>query len=367
MKSLLYLLLLILSLFLLCRSQSIANSSNPTSLFVFAHSHLEYGGKYTFSEYYNGTVGRGCTNCIYTSIFSSLLKQWEPRFLVESVGFLKLWAEDSRNVMNSNWLNQANFMGQFEIANGGIVVNDEACTYYELIIDQHSLGQHWINQRGLPIPKVAWSLSSLGHSKTHAWILAKMGYNALFIEKIHPKAIHERKRSKTMNFLWKPSDRFEETLFTEVADYPYPSDSIFWNGLSYAEFLHERKKYYLTNNLQHHCGDDFSWTSSNFKKIRKLIDHLKTLQVEPSWGSFSKYIHKVNNDYVENGYVGDEPNKTLTVFTDDYFPYITRADEAWTGFYTSKPWLKGLIYDGMRYLMGLKNLGRSCYSKAIRL
>ena len=50
--------------------------------------------------------------------------------------------------------------------NGGISSNDEACTYYEDIIDNFTFGHHYLkNKFGEKfIPKIGWLVDSFGHS-----------------------------------------------------------------------------------------------------------------------------------------------------------------------------------------------------------
>lgn len=55
--------------------------------------------------------------------------------------------------------------GQIEFPGGGWSMNDEACTYYEDIIDQMSLGHRFLLKEFNIAPKVAWQLDPFGKKK----------------------------------------------------------------------------------------------------------------------------------------------------------------------------------------------------------
>jgi hypothetical protein len=82
--------------------------------------------------------------------------------------------------------------GQLYFANGGLVQNDEACTYYEDIIDQMTLGHIFLLREFNFTPSVGWSLDPFGHSRTNAYIASKMGFKSLFFSRIDHEEQLER-------------------------------------------------------------------------------------------------------------------------------------------------------------------------------
>jgi hypothetical protein len=66
--------------------------------------------------------------------------------------------------------------GQLEIVLGGWVMSDAAVTYYNDIIDQHTLGFDFIQETLGPCAqsRVAWHVDQFGHSREHAAIFAKV-------------------------------------------------------------------------------------------------------------------------------------------------------------------------------------------------
>jgi lysosomal alpha-mannosidase len=54
--------------------------------------------------------------------------------------------------------------GQLEIINGGWVMNDEACTYYDDIIDQMTLGHKFMLDNLNITTDIGWHIDPFGHS-----------------------------------------------------------------------------------------------------------------------------------------------------------------------------------------------------------
>ena len=66
--------------------------------------------------------------------------------------------------------------GQLEIVLGGWVMSDAAVTYYNDIIDQHTLGFDFLHHNLGPCAqsRVAWHVDQFGHSREHAAIFTKV-------------------------------------------------------------------------------------------------------------------------------------------------------------------------------------------------
>ena len=66
--------------------------------------------------------------------------------------------------------------GQLEIVLGGWVMSDAAVTYYNDIIDQHTLGFDFLQQTLGPCAqsRVAWHVDQFGHSREHAALFSKV-------------------------------------------------------------------------------------------------------------------------------------------------------------------------------------------------
>jgi hypothetical protein len=70
-------------------------------------------------------------------------------------------------------------------------MNDEATPHYSMIIDQMTLGHHWINLIfGKKFtPTIDWQIDPFGHSREYASILSQMGFNGVFLGRIDYQVI----------------------------------------------------------------------------------------------------------------------------------------------------------------------------------
>ena len=59
-------------------------------------------------------------------------------------------------------------------------MNDEACAYYEDIIDQMTLGHHFLKITFDYVPRVGWHIDPFGQSMTQAQFFDQMGFDAWF-------------------------------------------------------------------------------------------------------------------------------------------------------------------------------------------
>ena len=76
------------------------------------------------------------------------------------------------------------FKGQFEFANAGFCMNDEAGVSDEAIITQMTVGHEFIKRTFGVTPRIGWTVDPFGHSSTMASLYAQMGFSAVFFARI---------------------------------------------------------------------------------------------------------------------------------------------------------------------------------------
>jgi hypothetical protein len=74
---------------------------------------------------------------------------------------------------------------QFQFANGGWCMHDEASTHFMGMLDQTTLGHQFLLRELGYVPRVGWQLDPFGHSATQANLFtAKVGFDALYFGRI---------------------------------------------------------------------------------------------------------------------------------------------------------------------------------------
>eukprot|EP00731_Ephydatia_muelleri_P005619 Em0002g1795a len=293
---------------------------------------------------------------------------------VEMAFFTKWWSEqdDATKMRVKTLVNNK----QLEFVNAGWCMNDEATTDYNSIIDQMSLGLRFVNDTFGPQarPRVAWHIDPFGHSAEQAAIFAKMGYDAFFITRIDRSDMAARMNARTLEMVWRGShslgagsEIFTGVLYTNhygtpegfcydlsckdipiVDDPTQESYNVPDRVNAFVAAANDQAQHYTTNNILMTFGDDFQYENAhqNFKNIDKLIKYVnQDGRVHAFYSTPSRYIDAVH-----------AANKTWTLKTDDFFPYADRPYAYWTGYFTSRPALKGYVQVCNNILQACKQL-----------
>nr|KAG5709688.1 hypothetical protein BaRGS_027713 [Batillaria attramentaria] len=273
------------------------------------HRQVREGGLVVF-----GIPGNQCVRCVLNTTIAELLKNPERRFIFIEMAFFARWWREIDD-------------GRLEIVNGGWVMSDAAVTYYNDIIDQHTLGFDFLRDilGTCAQSRVAWHVDQFGHSREHAAIFAQMGFDALFVGRIDFQDHKQRQASKTLEFVWDTSanDINEKgNLFTHVTyDGYYAPKGFVLDGV---KNLFGASKF-RTQHLLMPMGSDFGYrvASDWFNNMDKLI---KLINV------------KVSEDHQNDCYIQhvNRANLSWTVKRDDFHPYAISPGHYWTGYFTSR-------------------------------
>lgn len=106
----------------------------------------------------------------------------------------------------------------------------------------------------------------------------------------------------------------------------------------FEEYVHNLTLFYRTDNIFIMCGEDFAYRNMT---LNVAVLDIMTYLVE----NVSKYTVTIStpSDYFAEIFKSEE---TFPVFKGDFLPYITYDAEymySWTGFYTTRPYLKSRI------------------------
>ncbi|KAH9710935.1 putative alpha-mannosidase [Citrus sinensis] len=210
-------------------------------------------------------------------------------------------------------------------------------------------------------PKAGWQIDPFGHSAVQAYLLGvELGFDSVHFARIDYQDRAKRKEDKSLEVIWRGSKTFGSSsqIFTNAfpVHYSPPSgfhfeltddfdpvqDNPLLDGYNVEQWVNDFIDAALTqanvtrdNHIMWTMGDDFQYqyAESWFKQMDKLIHYVnKGGRVNALYSTPSLYTE------AKNAANGPWPLKT-----DDYFPYADRRNAYWTGFFTSRPALKGYV------------------------
>ena len=204
----------------------------------------------------------------------------------------------------------------------------------------------------------------VGHSWVIGGLWAEIGFDMFAISRINYEYLLERESSQNIEFIWKGSNSLGEDgyIFVHLLNNTYstPAEIQFTSGKntvylqndatlptfstnfvqlaqSFITDVRERSKWYRHNNIIIPYGSDFAHQNSfqTMLQMDKLMDYInsnQTYNVTIFYSSLEEYIIAVN-----------KLNLTWPLETQDFFAYESAAHQYWTGYYTSRPFLKAYV------------------------
>ncbi|XP_015271310.1 PREDICTED: lysosomal alpha-mannosidase [Gekko japonicus] len=338
---------------------------NMLNVHLIPHTHDDVGWLKTVDQYFFGVrndIQHAGVEYILDSVIPELLADPSKRFIyVEVVFFARWWGLQTEATRQA--VQQLVAEGRLEFVNGGWCMNDEAAVHYSSVIDQMSLGLHFLKETfgECGRPRVAWHIDPFGHSREQASLFAQMGYDGFFLGRIDYQDKARREAVREMEQLWRASGSLEPPvadLFTGVLPNGYnPPMSLCWdqscsddpivdddsdeNNVQnlVAYFLgvaSAQSKHYRTNHIVMTMGSDFQYENALlwYKNMDKLIKHVNAQQLH---GSHVHVLYSTPSCYL---WELNQANLSWSVKYDDFFPYADGPHQFWTGYFTSRPALK---------------------------
>lgn len=362
-------------------------SCNPVkdgmiNVHLVPHTHDDVGWLKTVDQYYYGDkndIQNAGVQYILDSVIQQLLADKNKRFIYVEVAFFARWWRQQHDSMRHTVKGLVN-QGRLEFILGGWSMDDEATTHYNAIIDEHSLGLEFLRQNfgDCGRPRVAWQIDPFGHSREQASMFAHMGYDGLFFGRVDYQDKFNRAITKSMEMVWQGSPNNlgpSSDLFSGVLYHGYnPPPGFCWDTLctddpimddedmegynadqKTQDFLNYTKYQsiaYATDHLMMTMGSDFNYQNAHmwFKNMDKLISLVNAQQKK---GSKVNLLYSTPSCYL---YQLNRANKTWPTKSDDFFPYAHLPHAYWSGFYTSRPTLKGYVRQTNNFLQVCKQL-----------
>ncbi|KAF7635204.1 Alpha-mannosidase [Meloidogyne graminicola] len=330
-----------------------STNSTVINVHLICHSHDDLANPQIFN------VG---VQYILSSVVTALNKNPFRRFSYAETGFLTMWLEDKNDKEIEDLNKLIVEKGQLELIGGGWTQPDEACTHYYELIDQYGLGLRKLanKYKRCGIPKIAWQIDPFGHSIEHANIL--IGYEALFFSRMHYLELEKRIQNKSLEITFsrgtytQPKGFCFDPLcpqFDIIIDNPELDGYNIENKLNdFINIVNEQvAKIQKHNHVLITMGGDFTYSNAEL-----WFDNLDKLILASNKITNIKIFYSTPSCYLKALHETTKPN--FPKRDGDFFPYADQFDRYWTGYFSSKPSLKGII----RKSSSLLQVTRSLYA-----
>ncbi|XP_019058935.1 PREDICTED: alpha-mannosidase 2 [Tarenaya hassleriana] len=313
------------------------------------------------------------------------------------MSYLERWWRDTSP---SNQEAFANLVrnGQLEIVGGGWVMNDEANSHYFSIIEQITEGNMWLNDTIGIIPKNSWAIDPFGYSSTMAYLLRRMGFENMLIQRTHYELKKELAMHKNLEYIWRQSWDAKETtdIFVHMMPFysydiphtcgPEPAiccqfdfarmrgsknmyelcpwgkhpeettqENVQERALKLLDQYRKKSTLYRTNTLLVPLGDDFRYINieeaevqfGNYQLLFDYINSNPSLNAEAQFGTLEDYFRTLREEadrinYSLPGEIGSGQVIGFPSLSGDFFTYADRQQDYWSGYYVSRPFFKAV-------------------------
>lgn len=305
-----------------------------------------------------------------------LRKNPDRKFIYVEQAFFQQWyfAQDDQTRAEAREL-FAN--GQLEFTNGGWCMHDEANPTYVDMIDQTTLGSRYLLQEFGAVPSVTWQIDPFGHTATQqSEQTALSGYDSIYFARIDYQDKAKRSKDRSLELMWRssPSLGASAQSFTGVLYYHYcPPPGLNFDisnegatpintnprleGIqpstqavldTFLQGAAEQAAAYQGGHIAFTMGCDFQYEQAGewYSNLDALIYLLNTNgSVNVFYSTPEQYTRAKAASPVE-----------WPLKTDDFMPYADTPYAYWSGYFTSRPALKGYIRQSSSYLQAARAL-----------
>ncbi|RYR54201.1 hypothetical protein Ahy_A06g029472 isoform B [Arachis hypogaea] len=327
------------------------------------HSHDDVGWLKTVDQYYvgaNNSIRGACVQNVLDSVISALLEDKNRKFIYVEMAFFQRWWRQQSKAKKIK-VKELVDSGQLEFINGGMCMHDEATPHYIDLIDQTTLGHQFIKDEFSKTPRVGWQIDPFGHSAVQAYLLgAELGFDSLFFARIDYQDRAKRLKEKMLEVIWQGSRSLGSSsqIFTGIFPRHYdPPDGFTFEINDVSPPIQDDIELF-DYNVQERVNDFVAAAiyQANVTRTNHIMWAMGTdfrYQYADSWfRQMDKFIHYVNQDgrvnalystpsiYTDSKYAA---NEQWPLKVDDFFPYADKPNAYWTGYFTSRPALKGYV------------------------
>ncbi|KAI5057211.1 hypothetical protein GOP47_0027226 [Adiantum capillus-veneris] len=355
-------------------------SSGPVesklNVHLVPHTHDDVGWLKTVDQYYvgsNNSLQNAAVHLILDSVIAALQEDPNRKFVyVEQAFFQRWWREQTP--MKQTAVKKLVKAGQLEFINGGWCMHDEATTHYIDMIDQTTLGHRYIKEQFGKAPRIGWQIDPFGHSAVQGYLLgAELGFDALYFARIDYQEKMKRVNGSTLEMVWQASrtlDRsaqiFTGTLYDhygpppgfdfdmESTDAPIQDDPLLFDFNvkgrvdDFVLYAKTQAEHVQTNHIMWTMGNDFHYQNAHgwFKQMDKFINWVNK-------DGRVNVFYSTPSIYTDAKFAA---NESWPLKQDDFFPYADCPHCYWTGYFSSRPGLKGYVRILSNYFMMARQL-----------
>jgi hypothetical protein len=346
---------------------------------IVPHSHQDAGWIKTADQYAygaNNSLAPGNVAYIYDSVLLALAGDATKRFIVVEQFFWSRWFA-SRSAAAQATASRLIASGQLQFVNGGYVMHDEGATLFTDMITQTSMGHALIAERfgQAALPVTTWQIDPFGHSVVQASLLGPLaGMPSLFIGRVDYQDKAVRTNETALEMMWTPSpslgagvQSFTNILFNLyfapqdlcwsedpyrgcdddaiVDDVASPAFNYDLIVESFTASMQAQAAAYRGNAILVTLGADFAYANadsyfSNMDRLMARVNANATSGLNVFYSTPARYAAAKLAE-VAAGTVS-LPTKAAGT---DFFPYEFFSHGYLTGYFTSRPALKGFIRD----------------------
>lgn len=324
-------------------------------------SHMDWDWVKTFPEYYYQSV-ENILSLAFNLVDNNYNKTIPFYYGVSEVGFYEKFLDE--NPEKAERLKQIS--DKFIPLGAGISTPDNLLPHGEVFIRNYLEGKAVLREFGLPMSYTCWIPDDFGHDPQLPIVLKAMGLNSTSLSRVPGLVVHTKThrvdRGETVvdslrkdgtDFYWKASDG--STIFSHVMLYHYNSgDSI-------------------DNHRTRDCSTHTARPAEVIRRVRTLIDKQTPLSRTPYmfmpigddfatpksclleicsiWNQHNNeglpyILSGTFEDYKDLIIAHNERSEPPSIPTTPFYPV-----PYWTGFYTSRPYLKLSHEESVRYAM----------------
>ncbi|UYV73641.1 MAN2A2 [Cordylochernes scorpioides] len=327
----------------------------------------------TFAKYYQDQTAH-----ILDNLVVKLTQDSRRKFIWAEVSYLAEWW-NRQSAGRREQLRQLVAGGQLELVTGGWVMADEALTHYSALVEQLALGHRWLHQNLGVTVKTGWAIDPFGLSPTMAYLLRRAGLEAMVVQRAHYAVKKYLAQHRSLEFLW--TQTWDHNSSTPILchlmpfysyDVPHtcgPDPKVCcqfdfkrlpggkvkcpWR-VPPVPISQKNVRESFTAPMCFWCplGDDFRFDKplewdQQFSNYQRLFDHMNgddSLHVEAQFGTLADYFNALQEELQRNQ---EEERSSISniqppSLSGDFFTYADRDDHYWSGFYTSRPFYKGM-------------------------